>query len=163
MIVVVAAPENAGSRRRVRPHNRGMDVRRATTPEQIRAAAHLFDDAPRPEPTAAFLADPASTCSSPTSTAPPWGLVSGIVTVHPDKGAELFLMELGVDDAAQGEGVGKRTRSGDVRARRCARVHRGLDVTEPDNVAARATYRRAGATSEDMTVATPSGTSDPTS
>ena len=129
-----------------------MDVRRATTPEQIRAAAHLFDDAPRPEPTAAFLADPGQHLLIAYLDGAPVGFVSGIVTVHPDKGAELFLMELGVDDAAQGHGVGTalvQEMCAHAAALGCTAV---WTVTEPDNVAARATYRRSGATSEDMTV-----------
>lgn len=129
-----------------------MDIRRATTPEQVRAAGHLFDDAPRPEPTAAFLADPRHHLLIAYLGGSPVGFVSGLVTGHPDKGDELFLMELGVDDAARGKGVGTAlVREICVYAASigCTAV---WTVTEPDNEAALATYRRAGATSEDATV-----------
>lgn len=129
-----------------------MDIRRATTPEQIRAAAHLLDGVPRPEPTAAFLADPRQHLLIASVDGAPVGFVSGVVTVHPDKGNELFLMELGVDDAAQGRGIGAalvQEMCSHAAALGCSAV---WTVTEPDNDAARATYRRAGATSEDMTV-----------
>jgi ribosomal protein S18 acetylase RimI-like enzyme len=129
-----------------------MDIRRATSPEQIRAAAHLFDHPPRPESTAAFLADPRHHLLIAHLDGSPVGFVSGVVTVHPDKGEELFLLELGVDDAVQGRGLGTAL----VEAIRAEAAARGCTavwtVTEPDNVAALATYRRAGATAEEATV-----------
>jgi ribosomal protein S18 acetylase RimI-like enzyme len=129
-----------------------MEVRRATTPEQIRAAAHLFDETPRAQPTAVFLADPRHHLLIAYLDGAPVGFVSGVVTVHPDKGDEMFLMELGVDDAAQGRGVGTvlvREMCAPAAALGCTAV---WTVTEPENDAARATYRRSGATSEDATV-----------
>ena len=35
------------------------------------------------------------------------GFVSGVETTHPDKGTEMFLYELGVDEAARGRGAGE--------------------------------------------------------
>ena len=35
------------------------------------------------------------------------GFVSGVETTHPDKGTEMFLYELGVDDSARRQGVGR--------------------------------------------------------
>ena len=37
----------------------------------------------------------------------PVGFVSGVETTHPDKGTEMFLYELGVDDRADGKGIGR--------------------------------------------------------
>ena len=129
-----------------------MDIRRLTTPEQVHAAAHLFDEPPRPEPTAAFLEDPRHHLLVAYLDDAPVGFVSGVRTVHPDKGDELFLMELGVDDAARGKGVGTalvQEICAYAASIGCTAV---WTVTEPDNEAALATYRRAGATSEDATV-----------
>jgi ribosomal protein S18 acetylase RimI-like enzyme len=78
--------------------------------------------------------------------------VSGVVTQHPDKRPEMFLMELGVDDAARGRGVATAL----VEALAAHAASLGCSalwtVTEPDNTAALATYRRAGAGSEEQTV-----------
>ena len=73
------------------------------------------------------------------------GFVSGVETTHPDKGTEMFLYELGVDESARGRGAGSALVSalGDLaRERGCY----GMWVsTEQDNAAALATYRSAGA------------------
>lgn len=129
-----------------------MDIRQATTPEQVRAAAHLFDGPPRPEPTAAFLADPRHHLLLAHLGGSPVGFVSGVVTEHPDKGREMFLMELGVDDVAQGRGVGTALVEALVAHAASLGCSALWTVTEPDNTAALATYRRAGAGAEEPTV-----------
>ena len=53
----------------------------------------------------------------------PVGFVSGVEATHPDKGTEMFLYELSVAESHRNQWVG----------------------TEPDNAAAIATYRAAGA------------------
>jgi ribosomal protein S18 acetylase RimI-like enzyme len=64
---------------------------------------------------------------------------------HPDKGTEMFLYELGVVEDARRAGVGTAL----VDALRELAADRGCYgmwvLTEPDNAAANATYRRAGA------------------
>ena len=80
------------------------------------------------------------------------GFVSGVEMVHPDKGTEMFLYELGVDDAARGQGVGKAL----VAALRDLAVERGCYgmwvLTDHDNAAALATYRGAGGSDPDPQV-----------
>ena len=63
---------------------------------------------------------------------------------HPDKGTEMFLYELGVDDAARGQGAGKAL----VAALRDLAEERGCYgmwvLTDADNEAAVRTYQAAG-------------------
>jgi ribosomal protein S18 acetylase RimI-like enzyme len=73
------------------------------------------------------------------------GFVSGVETTHPDKGTEMFLYELGVDESARGRGVGHTL----VEALGALAEEHGCSgmwvLTDADNVAARRTYERAGA------------------
>jgi len=75
-------------------------------------------------------------------------MISGVEMTHPDKGTEMFIYELGVAPAARLQGVGARLVAElAVIARRngCYGMWVG---TEVDNMAALATYRRAGAAEE---------------
>jgi ribosomal protein S18 acetylase RimI-like enzyme len=75
-------------------------------------------------------------------------MISGVETTHPDKGTEMLVYELGVEPAARLRGVATEL------VRRLAEVAEergcyGMWVgTEPDNKAALATYRKAGAGEE---------------
>ncbi len=75
-------------------------------------------------------------------------MISGVETTHPDKGTEMFVYELGVAPAARLQGVATelvRTLADIARKSGCY----GMWVaTEPDNEAAKATYRKAGANEE---------------
>ena len=112
----------------------------------MHAAGFLFDDAPEPEATRRFLAEPTHHLLVAYDTAGrPLGFVSGVETTHPDKGTEMFLYELGVDEPARRQGVGSalvRALAGLARERGCYGMWTG---TDSDNVAARATYARTGA------------------
>jgi ribosomal protein S18 acetylase RimI-like enzyme len=73
------------------------------------------------------------------------GFVSGVETTHPDKGTEMFLYELSVAAAHRNRGVGRalvQALAELARDRGCYGMWVG---TEPDNAAALATYRAAGA------------------
>jgi ribosomal protein S18 acetylase RimI-like enzyme len=75
----------------------------------------------------------------------PVGFVSGVETTHPDKGTEMFLYELSVDERHRRRGIGTALVSalaGLARERGCYGMWVG---TEPDNMEAIATYRSAGA------------------
>ena len=73
------------------------------------------------------------------------GFVSGVETTHPDKGTEMFLYELGVDESARRLGVGRAL----VEALVALAEERGCYgmwvLTDADNLAAGTTYERAGA------------------
>ena len=74
------------------------------------------------------------------------GFASGTVIDHPDKAPTLFINELGVNDAARRQGIGRAL----LQAIRAAGRARGCQTswvaTEGDNAAARALYRATGGT-----------------
>jgi aminoglycoside 3-N-acetyltransferase I len=75
----------------------------------------------------------------------PVGFVSGVETSHPDKGTEMFLYELSVEPGHRNRGIGTAlvgALADLARTRGCYGMWVG---TEPDNAAALATYRAAGA------------------
>jgi ribosomal protein S18 acetylase RimI-like enzyme len=77
------------------------------------------------------------------------GFVSGIETIHPDKGAEMLLYELGVAERARRRGVGTALVAALADLARERGCYAMWAVTEPDNVAAHRTYARAGARIDD--------------
>jgi aminoglycoside 3-N-acetyltransferase I len=114
--------------------------------DAVLAAGHLFDEPPKLAATRRFLAEPTHhLLIAYDGGGRPVGFVSGVETTHPDKGTEMFLYELGVDEPSRLQGVGRRlveTLAELARERGCYGMWTG---TETDNVAARKTYERAGA------------------
>jgi ribosomal protein S18 acetylase RimI-like enzyme len=131
-----------------------MWIERVVEAAAVTAGADLFDTPPQDAPTAHFLASPGHHLLFAYDNAPSGegaeviGMVSGVETTHPDKGTEMFLYELGVAPAAQRNGVGTAL----VQALAALAEERGCYgmwvAIDPDNVAARQTYRRAGAQEE---------------
>lgn len=72
------------------------------------------------------------------------GMATGIVYVHPDKPRQLFINEVGVDDAWQGKGIGKALVQALCQAGRNLGAHEAWVATEVDNEPARALYRSTG-------------------
>ena len=123
-----------------------MRIERVGDIDAVQRASHLFDEAPDRAAAERFLGSPTHhllLASGDDDRV--LGMVTGVETTHPDKGTEMFLYELGVDEQARGQGVATAL----VEAlAQLAKEHGcyGMWVgTEPDNVAAIATYRRAGA------------------
>jgi aminoglycoside 3-N-acetyltransferase I len=112
----------------------------------VLAAGALLDDAPDAAATRRFLDEPTHhllVACDPGGR--PLGFVSGVETTHPDKGTEMFLYELGVEPSARRRGVGRslvEALAALARERGCHGMWAGA---ETGNVAARATYERAGA------------------
>jgi ribosomal protein S18 acetylase RimI-like enzyme len=124
-----------------RCHDLGVEIRRVDTPEAFTAAGHLFDSAPLPEPTRRFLSDDRHHLLVAYLDSVPAGFVTGVEMTHPDKGTEMFIYELGVDEPFQARGVGKALVAalGDLaRERGCYGM---WVVTDGGNAAALATYR----------------------
>lgn len=73
---------------------------------RVMAAAHLSDDPPSPEATVRFLGRPEHHLLLASAGDEPAG-VTGVEMTRPDKGTEMFLYELGVDEAFQRRGSGR--------------------------------------------------------
>ena len=114
--------------------------------DAVLAARALFDHEPDAQATRRFLAEPTHHLLVAYG---PWGepagFVSGVEMTHPDKGTEMFLYELGVDEPLRRRGIGRAL----VEALAALARERGCydmwTATEPANIPARATYARAGA------------------
>lgn len=126
-----------------------MEIHRATTVAELLAAGHLYDGPPRARWAEAFLAAPGHLMLiAYAEDGFPAGFVSGIEMLHPDKGVELCLYELSVDEAYRRRGVARALTEALVaegRTRGCYDVWVGVDT---DNEAALRTYRSAGAREE---------------
>ncbi|MBI1378883.1 MAG: GNAT family N-acetyltransferase [Frankiales bacterium] len=72
------------------------------------------------------------------------GFVSGVETTHPDKGTEMFLYELAVDDGHQGRGVGTALVAALADLARDHGCYGMFVLTDADNHRALGAYRRAG-------------------
>jgi ribosomal protein S18 acetylase RimI-like enzyme len=126
-----------------------MRIERIIDAAAVHPAADLFDTPPLATATERFLADPTHHLLFAYDEAGrAVGMISGVETTHPDKGTEMFIYELGVAPAARLQGVATelvRTLAEIARTSGCY----GMWVaTEPDNEAAKATYRKAGANEE---------------
>lgn len=129
-------------------------VREVIGVEGVLAAADLFDGPPSAEGAAAFLDAPGHHLLVAEVDGAPAGFVTGIEMRHPDKGPELFVYELGVDEAYQRRGVASALLDaiGDLALRLGATGC--WTATEPDNAAALATYARLGGDREDVALFT---------
>ncbi|MFF0291546.1 GNAT family N-acetyltransferase [Streptomyces sp. NPDC005262] len=120
-----------------------MEIRRITQVEAVKAAGHLFDDFPRQEATESFLADERHHLLIAYVDNVPAGMVTGVEMMHPDKGTEMFLYELGVDESFRGQGVGRTLVSALADLARERGCYGMWVITDEDNAAALATYRHA--------------------
>ena len=86
-----------------------MRIERAGSADAVAAVQPLFDRSLRPDAVERFLSDPthhllvAYSGEAETAT----GFVSGVEMTHPDKGTEMFLYELAVEEASRNQGVGR--------------------------------------------------------
>lgn len=116
--------------------------------DDVLAAQHLFDSPPRREWTVRFLAAGGHHLIFAEDDGVAVGFVSGVEMVHPDKGTEMFLYELGVDDAARGRGIGRGLVTALVDLAQEHGCYDTWTATEDDNAPALRTYRSAGASAE---------------
>ncbi len=104
------------------------------------AAGHLFDEAPEAAATARFLNEAGHHLLVAYEEGQPAGFISGVEMTHPDKGTEMFIYELGVDEAFRRRGIGTAL----VAALRRTALDRGCYgmwvLVDADNVAGLATY-----------------------
>ncbi|MFE2829046.1 MULTISPECIES: GNAT family N-acetyltransferase [unclassified Streptomyces] len=120
-----------------------MDLRRATTVPELTAAEYLFDNPVRPEWARRFLETQGHHLFLAYEGDDPVGFVSGVETVHPDKGSEMFLYELAVAEPFRRRGIGRalvRELASLARERGCYGMWVGVDT---GNDVALAVYRSA--------------------
>jgi len=107
------------------------------------AAQHLFDEPARLDATRVFLESSTHHLCIAYEDDEPAGFVSGVETTHPDKGTEMFLYELAVDESHRRRGIGRAlvdALADRARERGCY----GMWVlTDGDNTAAVRTYESA--------------------
>lgn len=117
--------------------------------EQVLAAGNLFDEAPREEWTRRFLSEPGHHLLLATVESEPAGFITGVEIVHPDKGVEMLLYELGVDEAFRQRGIGREL----VQSLLALAAERGCRAMwvpiDAGDAVAEATYRSAGAQTMD--------------
>ncbi len=123
-----------------------MEIRvlRAGDDRLVAAASHLFDGPARPEATARFLGEAGHHLLIAYEDDRAVGFVTGVEVTHPDKGTEMFLYELAVDEEFRRRGVGRGLVERLAEIARHAGCYGMWVVTDDDNLAARATYERAG-------------------
>jgi ribosomal protein S18 acetylase RimI-like enzyme len=108
------------------------------------AAQHLFDGPAKADATTRFLGEPGSHLLLAYVDGEPAGFISGVEVTHPDKGTEMFLYELAVDEAHRRRGHA-RALIGALAALARERGCTGMFVfVDDDNEVGRAAYRSAG-------------------
>jgi len=117
--------------------------------DAVEAAGALFDDPAEREWARWFLDRPGHHLCIASENGHPAGFVSGVEMIHPDKGAEMFLYELGVLESFRRKGIGRALVAAlGARARQLG-CYGMWTLTESENQAAVATYRSAGAVDRD--------------
>jgi ribosomal protein S18 acetylase RimI-like enzyme len=121
-----------------------MEIRRITQAESVEAAGQLFDAPIRQDATRQFLADERHHLFIAYVDGVPAGMVTGVELTHPDKGTEMFLYELGVDESFRRQGIGRGLVDALANLARERGCYGMWVLTDEDNTAARATYSGAG-------------------
>jgi ribosomal protein S18 acetylase RimI-like enzyme len=111
----------------------------------VMAAGRLFDAPPTPQWTDEFLGRPGHHLAIAYVDGQPAGFVSGVEMTHPDKGTEMFLYELGVDEPYRRQGIGKALVAALAQLARDRGCYGMWCLTDADNQAALGAYGATGA------------------
>jgi ribosomal protein S18 acetylase RimI-like enzyme len=125
-----------------------MVIVRAVTAADVALAGPLFDDELREDAAERFTADPAHHLLLAVEAGTAVGFVSGVEMTHPDKGTEMFLYELGVDEGARNRGVGRSLVAALADLARERGCYGMWVLTDEVNPAALRAYTAAGGTRE---------------
>ena len=116
--------------------------------DRVIAADRLFDHPADADATRRFLASEGHHLLIAYSDGVPVGFVSGVEMTHPDKGTEMFVYELGVDEGHRRRGIGRRLLDELTVIARQRGCYGMWVLTDATNEAALATYASAGAVRE---------------
>ncbi|CCH27915.1 hypothetical protein BN6_05840 [Saccharothrix espanaensis DSM 44229] len=119
-----------------------------TSFDAVSAAGRLFDEPPREVATRRFLAEDGNHLLVAYVDGQAAGFVTGVETTHPDKGTEMFVYELGVEDEFQRRGIATALVEALLLLARERGCFGAFTATEPDNAAALATYAKVKAEAE---------------
>jgi ribosomal protein S18 acetylase RimI-like enzyme len=114
----------------------------------IVAAGYLFDAPPDLATAERFLVTPGHHLLLAFEEGRAAGFVSGVELTHPDKGTEMFLYELAVDEPFRRRGIGTALVDALLEIARAQGCYDMWVLTDHDNDAALATYRTTGTTDE---------------
>ncbi|HLY15351.1 MAG TPA: GNAT family N-acetyltransferase [Candidatus Limnocylindrales bacterium] len=114
----------------------------------IVAGGHLFDAPPDLATAERFLVTAGHHLLMAFVDEAPAGFVSGVELTHPDKGTEMFLYELAVDEPFRRRGIGTALVEALLQIARANGCYDLWVLTDHDNDAALATYRTTGTTDE---------------
>lgn len=121
---------------------------RTLTPDDaalvLGAEAGVFDHAPQSALTEEFLRDPRHHLVAAVCEGRVVGFVSAVHYVHPDKAAELWINEVGVAEAYQNRGVGRRMMEAMLSLGRELGCVNAWVLTDRANAAAMRLYAAAG-------------------
>ena len=115
-------------------------------------ADDVFDYAVHPRWCAEFFADPRHHLVVALDGDLVVGMASGVHYVHPDKGPELWINEVGVASTHSGQGLGRRIVQTLVEHGKSLGCHEAWVLTSPTNEPAKRMYRAAGAVADELSV-----------
>jgi ribosomal protein S18 acetylase RimI-like enzyme len=119
-----------------------------TDADAVAAANHLFDHELHSEWVRRFLAQPDHHLCIAYANSEPAGFVSSVELTHPDKGTEMFLYELFVDDRFRRRGIGKALVTALADLARDRGCYGMWVLTDSDNSPAVMTYNSLGASDQ---------------
>lgn len=112
------------------------------------AATGLFDGPPDPGATRHFLEESGHHLLVAYEAGQPAGFITGVEVTHPDKGTEMFLYELAVEDRFQRRGFGRALVESLGQVARERGCYGMWVLTDATNTAALATYEHSGGRAE---------------
>lgn len=116
--------------------------------DRVTSASRLFENPADDDATERFLADPGHQLLIAYEGDLPVGYVSGVEVTHPDKGTEMFLYELAVDEPFRRRGIGRELVDRLAALSRERGCYGMWVITNQENAAALATYRGSGGAPE---------------
>lgn len=119
---------------------------------RVASASHLFDGPAITGPAEKFLAQPNHHILIAFVGAVAAGFVSGVEITHPDKGTEMLLYELSVEENHRRRGIGKALIQHLILLAKERRCYGMWVLADDDNQEALATYRSISGSTEERPV-----------